>query len=133
MEFDPERFIKVCDKLRKYIVPHKTNLNKIRIGNKSDGGYVICEGLPEYDALYSYGSDDQITFEKEFYNKYDKQSYVYDHTVDSITNKPDYLHFFKEGVSNHKTHNMDTVDNHVMRNGHINCKNLFAQIDIEGS
>ena len=95
MEFDPERFIKVCDKLRKYIVPHKTNLNKIRIGNKSDGGYVICEGLPEYDALYSYGSDDQITFEKEFYNKYDKQSYVYDHTVDSITNKPDYLHFFK--------------------------------------
>jgi len=53
--------------------------------------------------------------------------------VDSITNKPDYLHFFKEGVSDHKTHNMDTIDNHVIKNGHIKCKNLFAQIDIEGS
>jgi len=133
MDSLPEQFIKVCNKLRKYIIPHKTNLKKIRIGNESDGGYVVCEGLPEYDALYSYGSDDQITFEKEFYKIYGKDSYVYDHTVDAITDKPDYLHFFKEGVSYQKTHDMDTIDNHIVKNDHIDCKNLFAQIDIEGS
>jgi len=55
MDSLPEQFIKVCNKLRKYIIPHKTNLKKMRIGNESDGGYVVCEGLPEYDALYSYG------------------------------------------------------------------------------
>ena len=129
----PDQFLNVCNKLKKYVVPYKTNLKKIRIGNESDGGYVICDGLPEYDALYSYGSDDQITFEKEFYNTYGKESYVYDHTIDGITDKPEYLHFFKEGVSHVKTHNMDTVDSHVAKNGHSDSKNLFAQIDIEGS
>ena len=41
--------------LKKYVVPYKTNFNKIRIGGDGDGGYVICDGLPEYDFLYSGG------------------------------------------------------------------------------
>ena len=126
------KFLHICEKLKKYVVPYKTNFNKIRIGNECDGGYVICEGLPDYDFLYSYGCDDNISFEKNFHDKYKKESYVYDHTIDKITDKPDFINFFKEGVSNIKTHNMDTIDNHIINNGHIHCKNLFAQIDIEG-
>lgn len=126
------KFLEVCEDIKKYLVPHKTNFKKIRIGHQSDGGYVICDGLPEYDALYSYGSDDNITFEKDFYNHFQKESYVYDHTIDGITDKPDYIHFFKEGVYSQKTENMDTIDNHIIKNGHTECKNLFAQIDIEG-
>ena len=126
------KFLEICENLKKSIVPHKTNFNKIRIGNNLDGGYVISDGLPEYDALYSYGCDDKITFEKEFYKLYKKESYVYDHTIDGITDKPDYIHFFKEGVFFEKNEDMDTIDNHIIKNGHTECKNLFAQIDIEG-
>lgn len=132
MESFPDRFIKVCDKLRAYVRPQKTNLRKIRIGNARDGGYVVCEGLPAYDALYSYGSDDQITFEKEFHGLYGTDAYVYDHTIDGITDRPPYIRFFKEGVSESKTPFTDTIDSHVRRNGHAACENLFAQIDIEG-
>ena len=126
------KFLHICEKFKKYVVPYKTNFNKIRIGGDGDGGYVICDGLPDYDFLYSYGCDDNIIFEKSFYEKYKKESYVYDHTIDKISEKPDFIHFFKEGVSYKKEQNMDTIDNHLIRNGHTHCKNLFAQIDIEG-
>ena len=49
--------------------------------------------------------------EKSFYEKYKKESYVYDHTIDKITDKPDFIHFFKEGVSNIKTYNMYKINN----------------------
>ena len=50
--------------IKKTFVPYKTNLNKIRIGGDEDGGYVISE-IPDvkYDALYSYGSDDNIKWQ----------------------------------------------------------------------
>jgi hypothetical protein len=129
-EFE-KNFIRICEKIKKYVTPHKTNIKKIRIGGTHDGGYVVGD-LPEYDALYSYGSNDQTTFERDFYRLFKKDSYVYDHTIDSITDKPEYIHFFKEGVNNYKTSNMDTLDNHIIQNGHTECKNLFGQIDIEG-
>lgn len=124
--------MEVCENIKKQLVPHRTNFNKVRVGRPADGGYVVCDGLPEYDALYSYGSDDNISFEKDFFTRFGKESYVYDHTIDGITDKPEYVHFFKEGVYSEKTDTMDTMDAHIVKNGHAACKNLFAQIDVEG-
>lgn len=129
-EFE-KRYIYVCEKLKKYCVPYETNLKKIRIGNDRDGGYVVSE-LPGYDALYSYGCDDKTSFERAFYDVYKKDSYVYDHTIEGITDKPDYIHFFKQGVDSSKSEMMDTIDNHILANGHEKSTNLMAQIDIEG-
>jgi len=131
-----KKFIETCRLLKRSIVPHKTNFKKTRIGRRGDGGYVICAlGDQKYDALYSYGSDDNITFEKSFYEKYGTESFVYDHTINGITDKPDYINFFKEGVGSETKISppIDTIDNHIVKNGHTECKNLFAQIDVEGS
>lgn len=124
-------FFKVMKAIKKELVPYKTNLKKIRIGGANDGGYVICDGI-ESDGLYSYGSEDNIKFEKAYHEKYGKDCWVYDHTIQGITNKPDYVNFFKQGVSNRTTHELDTIDNQVARNGHMDCSKMFAQIDIEG-
>ena len=125
-------YVDICNRLKKYFKPYRTNLNKIRIGENHDGGYVVAD-LPDYDALYSYGSEDQITFETAFYEKYKKPCYVYDHTIDGITNKPDYIHYFKEGVSGKKEESLDTIDAHLERNGHLDKTNLMMQIDVEGA
>lgn len=124
-------YMKFCSEIKKCIIPHKTNIEKIRLGKEADGGYVIGD-IKNHTYLYSYGCNDMITFEKCFFEKYGASSYVYDHTTEKITDKPDYIHFFKEGVNGFKTHNMDTIDNHIARNGHTEDKNLCAQIDIEG-
>lgn len=129
-----KKFIDTCSLLKKSIVPHRTNLPKIRVGRRGDGGYVMCKLEDDtYDALYSYGSDDNITFEKSFYEKYETPSYVYDHTIDGITDKPDYINFFKEGVASEKKGSLDTIDNHITKNGHADSKKLIAQIDVEGA
>lgn len=125
-------FLDMCRRLKRYVKPYRTNLKKIRFGDSFDGGYVIAD-LDDYDALYSYGSNDEIYFENAFHDKYKKPSYVYDHTIDKITNKPSHIHFFKEGVSHTKEKNMNTIDAHIENNGHTNNTNLMAQIDVEGA
>jgi glycosyltransferase involved in cell wall biosynthesis len=125
-------FLVNCELLKGKLTPYNFELDKIRIGDEGDGGYVCLEGLPEYDCLYSLGSEDKIQFENSFWKLYNKECYVYDHTINGITNKPDWLHFFKTGISNQKTDVFDTIDNILDSNGHTNCKNIMAQIDIEG-
>ena len=124
-------FLRVLKLIKKEVVPYKTNFTKIRLGEFGDGGYAICDGI-ESSGLYSYGSDDNIKFEVAYHAKYGAECWVYDHTIPGITNKPDYIHFFKQGVSNETTHDLDTIDNQIARNGHEDCRNMFAQIDIEG-
>jgi hypothetical protein len=122
--------------IKDILKPYKTNSKKTRLGRKQDGGYVINE-IPniKYDALYSYGSDNLIEFEREFYAKFGVNSYTYDHTINGITNKPDYVSFFKEGVSGVPNPNLptNTIESHIIRNNHQDCSNLFMQMDIEGS
>lgn len=124
-------FLKTIKQIKSEVIPYKTNFTKIRIGDSGDGGYVICDGIPS-SGLYSYGCDDNIKFENAYYNKFKKDCWVYDHTVSGITDKPDFIHFFKQGVSHETTHDCDTIDNQIARNGHVDCSQMFAQIDIEG-
>ena len=123
-------FLDMMKLLKAELVPYKTNLTKFRLGDEDDGSYPICD-IPS-DGLYSYGSNDQTEFERAFYKKYEKPCWVYDHTINGITNKPDFIHFFKQGVSHETTYNMDTIDNQIAANGHTDCSNMFAQIDVEG-
>ena len=125
-------YLDICKRLKTYFKPFKTNLKKIRFGPHGDGGYVAID-MEKCDALYSYGSNDEIEFEKTFYEKYKKPCYVYDHTIKEITNKPDYIHFYREGVSSKKEENLNTIDAHIENNGHTENTNLFAQIDVEGA
>ena len=120
--------------MKSTIKPYKTNLEKLRIGDMSDGGYVISDLGNTYDALYSYGSDDNIKFERAFWDKYKVESYTYDHTISKITDKPDYVNFFKEGVTAVAQPYLptDTLTNQIKKNGHGDCNNLFMQMDIEG-
>lgn len=131
------KFLNIMKMMRTLIVPHKTNLKKIHLGNKNDGGYVIVDIIGGYDALYSYGCDDKITFETAFFEKYQKQCYVYD-PFKGITNKPEFITFFDEGLFYTKGYDKDgrkygTLDQHIEANGHQYSMNLMAQIDIEGS
>ena len=124
-------FLSFAEELKTLVVPHTTNLEKIRIGSSGDGGYVVNK-LPGYDCLYSYGSNDDIKFENGFHELYGTDSFVYDHTIEGITAKPDHINFFKQGVWFEKNDTMDTVNNHIVTNGHSDKTNMFFKMDIEG-
>ena len=129
MSESEKEFIRSMRNIKEQLVPYVTNFKKNRIGQAGDGGYVIGD-LPLSTGLYSYGCDDNIKFEKAYYDHYKAPCWVYDHTVNGITDKPDYITFYKQGVGPYKTDELDTLDNQVGLN--TDCSNLFAQIDIEG-
>ena len=118
--------------LKNFLIPYDTNFKKIRLGSNLDGGYVIAK-MENFDALYSYGCDNKFSFENDFFEKYKSPCYLYDHTQNTTENIPKYVTFKKEGVSHIKCDNMNTLDSHIIENGHINKRNLFLQMDIEGA
>lgn len=70
--------------LPKYLKPYHVNFsNLIRIGKKSDGGYVIDKRvISKTKAVITCGLEDEWSFEKEF-QKYNKECKIiaFDHTV----------------------------------------------------
>ncbi len=116
--------------IKKLVVPYKCPYNKIKIGQEADGGYVIAD-IP-CEECYSYGSNDEISFEKCMYEKYSCKSYTYDHTIDSITNKPEYISFKRQGVSWYDTSDgvMATIKTH-MEEHKSHGKKLLLKMDIE--
>ena len=134
-----KKFLEVARLIKRSVLPQKTNLIKFRLGDKRDGGYVVAQLENDYyDALYSYGCDDNITFEKAFYDRYKKTCYVYD-PYKGITDKPEYIEYFDEGLAHvcyldgYSNKKFGTIDSHLRKNGHTGNTNLFAQIDVEGS
>ena len=78
---------KYIDKKFNYLIPLKTNC--IRIGSKSDGGYVIRErDIDLIEKIISFGmgnNHEDWSFEQEFLKKKKVEIIFYDHTV-SIKN-----------------------------------------------
>lgn len=126
MDENHKIFFEFMRKLKKFFVPYKYK-KKVRIGEGGDGGYVIADIPCEY--CYSYGCDDNILFEKGLYENYGTHSYTYDHTIQGITNKPDYITFKREGIAFMKTHDCDTLESHV--SGHDHSSKKILKMDVE--
>lgn len=82
-----------------YLKPQLINSPKIRLGNQSDGGYVISEiALEKCVALFTYGYGGDKTYEDDFISKYNKPNYIFDHTVNIDDWDNGLQHFVAEGL-----------------------------------
>jgi hypothetical protein len=114
--------------LKKIIKVKNTQKDLIRLGNDSDGGYVVnLSALEQSRKLYTYGVGSHWEFEKDYIKMYsDKFVEMYDHTVDI----KDTSH---QSITHHKkallpTENCTTFDE--VRNSE---QKVFLKIDIEGA
>ena len=103
--------------------------NKIRLGNKGDGGYVIADNVGEYDLYLSAGIGGDESFSKDFLQKYNIQdAYAFDGTISRLpSNFPNNMKYIPKNISiinNEKYDNLHSyIDTH---------KNIFVKMDIEG-
>jgi len=105
---------------------------KIRLGNESDGGYVIGDLDGSYDFYISAGVGDDESFSRDFINKYNmnkNNSAAFD---GSINNFPYHftknICFYRKNISTYisnKTANLSYFTN--------NYENIFLKMDIEGA
>ena len=121
-------------KLSQLLTPYEIGLDKQRIGDKHDGGYVIFpELISKIDRCYTYGVGNDYSFETELVKLYPyKICHMYDHTVSYPETVSHNIFFKKEGLMLLPMDDGNTFENHLIQNNDQN-KKILLKIDIEGA
>lgn len=118
-------------------------LEFVKLGKSEYGTYIVPEyALQMSDAVIGYGIEDDISFEEQYSNKYDKNSYGYDCGVEGISIKNKKCHFKSECIgtdtfvlewqkqkSSKKIH---SFAKNISKLG-LNNKKYFVKMDIAGA
>jgi hypothetical protein len=105
--------------------------NKVRLGEKVDGGYVIGDILGNYDCYISAGVSDEESFSRDFINKYnmnETNSYAFDGTIKNYpyhyTNK---ITFIRRNIGANRNANEANLSYFTDK-----FNDIFLKMDIEG-
>jgi len=84
------------------IKAYDVGFDKIRLGSKHDGGYVVLRELCKAtDLVYSFGIGDNISFELDFANNFPwTQLKLFDPMINKIPQQHKNFTFIKEGIGN---------------------------------
>ena len=112
-----------------------------RLGKDHDGGYMVPDKALEHsDVLLGYGVANDISFEEQFSQRYDKPSYGFDCGVQKITHHDPHFTFVRECISSDKFlyRNQQSSDNirtftQQLDQLKLRNKNIFVKMDIEGA
>jgi hypothetical protein len=96
--------------------------NKIRLGKDHDGGYVIGEGIGQYDCFISAGISDDDSFATDFTKKYNISGHAFDGTISQYPHDNIQMNWIQKNIPNDEFENL--LKNH---------ENIFLKMDIEGS
>lgn len=105
---------------------------KMRLGAKSDGGYVICKMEGDYDCYISCGVENEASFDRDFLNLYQNigksNSFAFDGTIiDYPWKYTKNITFIKKNISNFNDNNHTNLDEFINK-----YQEIFLSIDIEG-
>ena len=107
--------------------------NKIRLGNKYDGGYVLLNDFDHIKIAYSLGIGNEVSFDKELADK-NIDIFMYDHTIEKLPYENLRFHWKKIGIKGNttiKNDNMKTLDEIIIENGHSIEQNMILKFDLE--
>ena len=112
--------------LQELLVPYKIPFTKRRIGNQCDGGYIVFDkDLDKISSLYSYGINNDVSFELDFTRHSNAPIFMFDHTIEDIPLKHSNFHFIKEPG------NTENIIKHINNTCPKNNK-LILKMDVEG-
>lgn len=101
--------------------------NKIRVGSKYDGGYIIVDNY-KYDVLISCGISNDDNFEHYFVNKFNTKCYAFDGTIYRLPRQNDKIEFIKKNIGL-----INDKKNTNLKYLFEKYDNIFLKMDIEGS
>ena len=108
--------------------------NRILFGIRKDGCYVLLDDLENIKIAYSIGIDGIIQFDKALADK-GIDVYMYDHTIDRLPYENEKFHWKKIGIggNSQRSNNIQTLQEMLKENGHLNEKNMIFKMDVEGA
>ena len=116
------------NEILKELVLYNPVNNKIRLGRKEDGGYVLIDGY-DYDCFISVGIADEMSFEIDF-AKYrpDVHSFALDVAINRPAELPANIDFVKKLVGFEDNEKMTTLKEYTE-----GYNDIFIKVDIEGA
>ena len=106
-------------------MPYKIPYKKLRFGRKYDGGYIIFDtNMNDTNTLYSYGINDDVSFELDYINKTNAPAFLFDHTINSLPLNNKNFIFIKEPASS------ENIIKHINYTSSDN--NIILKMDVEG-
>jgi len=115
------------------ISPKKvTGKNRVLLGTKRDGCYVLLDDFENIKIAYSFGISRNIQFDKSLADK-GIDVYMYDHTINSLPFQNTKFHWNKVGIcgKNKNITNMKSIEQLLKENGHSHENNMILKMDIE--
>jgi hypothetical protein len=107
---------------------YKSPYQKIRVGNRGDGGYVISNIPTQYDVLISGGISNDISFEQDFLNRYPSaKCFGFDGTVNDLPTSDSRITFVKKNLGMYETETTTNLESYFET-----YDNIFLKLDIEG-
>lgn len=108
--------------------------NRVLIGEKIDGSYVMLDDFENIKIAYSIGIRELIHFDKALEDR-GIDVYMYDHTIDRLPYENMKFHWKKIGIGGNyeRAYNIQTLQDMMKENGHLNEKNMILKMDIEGA
>jgi hypothetical protein len=106
--------------------------NRILLGEKTDGCYVLLDDFENIKYAYSFGISTNIQFDKALADR-GIDVFMYDHTIDSLPYQNPKFHWKKIGLCGigKQYQNMTNLEELIAENGHRKEKNMILKIDIE--
>jgi len=104
----------------------------VRVGRDNDGGYVMFDDFSSNSIAYSFGINDDVSWDKDIASR-NIDVFMYDHTIVRLPEHNRRFHFFKNGITGSKPQqHCKTMEEFVRENGHQNHNNLILKMDVEG-
>ena len=124
-----ERLISLARKLK----PYKTNIDLIRLGANSDGGYLVPNDLDGVDACFSPGVDQIASFESDLL-KLGINSHLADYSVNKVPEGFEAKSFIQKFIGANNTDVYITLEEWMSQKYDLKtCPDLILQMDIEGA
>lgn len=108
---------------------YKSPYPKLRLGRDGDGGYIIVD-VPNvnYKLLISGGISDDISFEKDFSNKFkDAKIFAFDGEINDLPEKNDNITFINKNIGFENSEKITNIHDIINTND-----SFFVKMDIEG-
>lgn len=107
-------------------------VEKIRIGNDHDGGYIMVKPYSRKKIAYSFGINRDVSWDLQMAGE-SYQIYQYDHTITRLPEQNEAFHWKKLGLTGtSETKSLKTLKTLIRENGHENESGMVLKMDIEG-
>jgi hypothetical protein len=107
-------------------------IEKSRVGNAHDGGYILLDDLGRVNIVYSLGVGREVAFDLQMAER-GCEVFMYDHTVEGPPICHERFRFAKVEIAKDDKGNKSRLSSIVQTNNHLNEMHMLLKMDIEGA